>query len=102
MRLIFSLAILTTCALCAPTAPNSGMLIPLSFTRNLLTNVYCSGRAATVSSPDGDAKVIYPDYRRSSIASSSDEDAKVIYPDYRRASRVSSSDEDAKVIYPDY
>ncbi|KAI0854659.1 hypothetical protein F4860DRAFT_520616 [Xylaria cubensis] len=80
MRLIFSLAILTTCALCAPTALNSG-------------------RAATVSSPDEDAKVIYPDYRRSSIASSSDEDAKVIYPDYRRAS---GSDEDAKVIYPDY
>ncbi|KAI1746569.1 hypothetical protein F4782DRAFT_545017 [Xylaria castorea] len=63
MRLIFSFAILTTCALCAPTAPNSG-------------------RAATVSSPDGDAKVIYPDYRRAPRVSSSDEDAKVIYPDY--------------------
>lgn len=64
----------------------------------------CSERAVT---DDEDAKVIYPDYRRSAVAipNSEDEDAKVIYPDYRRGISVSSrseEDEDAKVIYPDY
>ncbi|KAI1169512.1 hypothetical protein F4777DRAFT_572908 [Nemania sp. FL0916] len=83
MRFIFFLAILTTRALCAPTAANSG-------------------RDTTVSNFDEDAKVIYPDYRRSPVAASSDEDTKVIYPDYRRSPRVSGSDEDTKVIYPDY
>ena len=37
------------------------------------------------------------------VAARTDNDAKVIYPDYRRSVTVkSSSDEDAKVVYPDY
>ncbi|KAI2607964.1 hypothetical protein GGR54DRAFT_618946 [Hypoxylon sp. NC1633] len=102
MRFILSLAILATCAMCAPAPIDSGTSILISSIRNLLTNIHCSGRAATVSSVDEDAKVIYPDYRRAAAVTSSDEDAKVIYPDYRRATTDAGSDEDAKVIYPDY
>ncbi|KAF2845814.1 hypothetical protein T440DRAFT_472437 [Plenodomus tracheiphilus IPT5] len=79
---------------------------------NLLATSFCApvpmshdaSRSVTVSSiGDEDAKVIYPDYRRSVTVTSEDQDAKIIYPDYRRSVTISSSgDEDAKVIYPDY
>ncbi|KAF1964125.1 hypothetical protein BU23DRAFT_562189 [Bimuria novae-zelandiae CBS 107.79] len=59
-----------------------------------------------VSSSDDDAKVIYPDYRRSAEVTSShaDDDSKVIYPDYRRSVETTNShvDSDAAVIYPNY
>lgn len=73
------------------------------FSYPLLTSSDIS-RFVTVSSiGDEDAKVIYPDYRRSVTVASEDQDAKIIYPDYRRSMTASSSsDEDAKVIYPDY
>ncbi|KAI1449228.1 hypothetical protein F5Y02DRAFT_414490 [Annulohypoxylon stygium] len=83
MRFTLSLAILATCAMCAPAPVNSG-------------------RDTTVASVDEDSKVIYPDYRRAETATRDDEDSKVIYPDYRRAETVTRDDEDSKVIYPDY
>ncbi|KAF2788813.1 hypothetical protein K505DRAFT_378651 [Melanomma pulvis-pyrius CBS 109.77] len=78
----FGLVTLLATGLCAPT--------PAS--KNIATRT------------DEDAKVIYPDYRRSlKVTSEGDEDAKVIYPDYRRSVKVvSEGDEDSKVIYPDY